>query len=455
MKAVLILLAAVVLLGVLAMPALAGLELSVDYFWGDGEITTVPAENPEPQAKTKVALPTPEPSPIPTDDPEPTDNPGPTDDPEPTPEPSPDPSPIPPLKQRSDLKGIILGLRYPIGRFRPALEYGTGEDKGDGWKEDFQLLEMKAGYALVESPKGRLEPYLSYLTLEAGGFDVSGPMLGFDFRYPLTTRISLDGGAGFSFNPRLKKGRASFSDESLALAKLKLIYHFNERWDFGLGYRVYRFDGDTSEGHYTGVDAKYELATLGFTVKLGAKPKPEPPPAVPDPVAKSHAPQREPEPEPEPQPQPIPGLEPEPPAEPLPVIPVLEEYRLLKPIFFDFDKSTFRDDQLPRLDWNIAILKDHPDLYILVAGHADHHGSNDYNIALSRRRAQAVTDYLVVNGIDLKRITIYAYGESYPYDKYDANPDWESDRWVDILVSHLPPSWEMGIEQRGVSADLR
>lgn len=419
MKAVLILLTTVVLLGVLAITALAELELSVDYFWGDSEITTVPAElgDPKPQAKTKVTLPTPEPSTLPSDDPEP------------TPEPSPDPSPIPPLKQRSDLIGIILGLRYPIGRFRPALEYGTGEAKGDDWKEDFELLEMKAGYALTERTKKSLEPYLSYLTLEAGGFDVSGPMLGFDFRYPLTTRISLDGSAGFSFDPRLKKGRTWFSDESLVLAKLKLIYHFNEGWDFGLGYRVYRFDGDTSEDHYTGVDAKYELATVGFTVKLGAKPKP--------------------------QPEPIPGLEPEPPAESLPVIPVLEEYRLLKPIFFDFDKSTFRDDQLPRLDWNIAILKDHPDLYILVAGHADHHGSNDYNIALSRRRAQAVTDYLVVNGIDLKRITIYAYGESYPYDKYDANPDWESDRWVDILVSHLPPSWEMGIEQRGVPVKLR
>ena len=432
MKAVLRLLAAMVLLGIFATPALAELELSVDYFWGDGKVTSEHAEpeGQEPQAKTKVAVPTPEPSP--TDDPEPTDSPEPTndpiptpeptDEPEPTPEPTPSPIPISPLKQRSDLKGIILGMRYPIGRFRPSLELGTGDEKGDGWKEDFELLEMKAGYALAEGAKGRLEPYLSYLNLEAGGFDISGPMLGLDFRYHMSPRISLDGGAGFSFDPNLKKEGSHYNDETVSMAKLKFIYHLNERWDLGLGYRVYRFDGDTSKGAYTGVDAKYELATLGFTVKLGAKPQPEP--------------------------------EPEPQAEPVPIV-VPGEYRLLKPIFFDFDKSNLRDDQLPSLDWNIGILKDHPDLYILVAGHADYHGNLDYNVALSKRRAQTVADYLITNGIDPPRITIYAYGETYPYDKYDTNPDWESDRWVDILVSDLPPSWELGIEKRGVPAELQ
>lgn len=467
MKAVLRLLAAMVLLVVFAIPALAELELSVDYFWGDGKITADPAEQegPEQQAKTQVIVPTPtpEPSPIPTDDPiptcspEPTEDPVPTDEPEPTSEPTPSPIPISPLKQNSDLKGIILGLRYPIGRFRPAFEYGAGDEKGDGWKEDFKLLEMKAGYALTEGAKGRLEPYLSYLSLEAGGFDVSGPMLGLDFRYRLSPRISLDGGAGFSFDPDLKKEGLHYHGESVSMAKLKFIYHLNERWDLGLGYRVYRFDGDTSEGAYTGVDAEYSLATLGFTVKLGAKPKPEPPAPEPEPEPDitpeptALPPQPEPEPESKPQPQPLPN----PVIEPLSVVPVPEESRFLKPIFFDFDKSNLRDDQVPSLDWNIGILKDHPDLYILVAGHADYHGSLDYNVALSRRRAKTVANYLIDNGIDPRRITIYAYGESYPYNKYDTNPDWESDRWVDILVSDLPPSWELGIEKRGVPAELK
>ena len=448
MKAVLILLAAVVLLGIFTPPTLAELELSIDYFWGDGDTTDKPGE-PEHRLgiNAVISTPMPEPTPTPIDDPEPTNN----------PESRPSPNPNTPPKQRSDLKGIIFGLRYPIGRFRPAIELGSGSEKGDSWREDLELLEMKVGYALNEGAQGRIEPYLSYLTLETAEIDASGPILGLDFRYPLTSRISLDGGAGFSFNPRLKNGSSSYRDESLTLVKLKLIYHLNVRWDLGLGYRAYHLNGDTSDSPVSKIDTEYELVTLGFAVKLGARPQTGPPTPGPDipPEPKTPPPQPEPELGPELQTEPIPEPEPEPPAEPLPIIPFVKENRLLKPIFFDFDKSTFRDDQLPRLDWNIAILKDHPDLYILVAGHADHHGSIDYNIALSRRRAQAVADYLTANGIDLKRITIYAYGETYPYDKYDTNPDWESDRWVDILVSHLPPSWELGIEKRGVPAELQ
>ncbi len=454
MKAVPLFLAAMILLVFCVIPILASeVELSIDYFWGNGHITedrAQPEEKGEANAKSLI---TPVPIPEPTSKPTPEPTPIPTSEPtsEPTPTPTINP-PIPPLKQRSDLNGVILGLRYPIGRFRPALEYGAGDEKGDGWKEDFELLELKAGYALREGTKGRIEPYLSYLNLEAGGFDIGGPMLGLDFRYRFAPRMSFDGGAGFSFDPNLKKGGNSYNDESLNLAKIKLIYHLNERWDLGLGYRVYHFDGSTSKGAYTGVDAKYELATLGFTVKLGAKSQPEPTPAPkPEPEPTPTPEVKPPVPEPEPKPEPTPEPEPA----PLPVVPVEKIYRILQPIFFDFDKSNLRDDQQPILDQNILILKDHPDLYILVGGHADYHGNISYNVALSRRRAKTVADYMIKNGIDPKRITLYAYGETYPYNNYGSNQNWESDRWVDILVSHLPPSWEMGIEKRGVSAELK
>jgi len=430
-------------LGFCTIPVLAAeAELSLDYFRGHGERTQEPAHQAETNnvnSTANAAVPTPEPTPEPTSDP----TSGPTS--EPTPAPTINP-PISPLKQRSDLNGVIIGLRYPIGRFRPALEYGAGDEEGDGWDEDFKLLELKAGYALTEGAKGRIEPYLGYLDLKAGGFDIASPILGLDFRYRFAPRVSLDGGVGYSFNPDLKKDGTSYSDESLGLVKVKLIYHLNDRWDLGLGYRVYRFDGDTSVGAYTGVDAEYELATVGFAVKLGVKPQPEPEP-TPEAIL--------PAPEPKPAPKPEPKPEPEPEPAPLPVVPIEEIYRNLQPIFFDFDKSNIRNDQRMVLDQNILILKDHPDLYILLAGHADYHGSIDYNVALSRRRAKAVADYLITNGIDSKTIAIYAYGETYPYEKYNTNPNWESDRWVDILVSDIQPSWEMGIEKRGDSAQLK
>lgn len=445
MRAVLITLAAMILLTISAVTVVgAEPELSVDFFFGEGDLSCDPAvkdEQESPYLTPKMIVIPEEP-----DDPDEPEDPDDPDDPE-----DPEPNTNKPLKLRPDLKGVILGLRYPIGRFRPALEIASGNEKEDGWKEDFKFMELKAGYALSEGEKGRLEPYLSYLNLEAGGFDVDGHMLGVDFRYRFASRLSLDGGIGFSFDPNLKKDNKSYDDENLSLSKIKLVYHLTDRWDLGLGYRIYRFDGEAPKGLFQNIDAEYAFTTLGVTVKLGAKPKPESPITEPqtDPGPEPITPQIEPEPELEPEPMP------EPESEMIPLIPVPEVYRLLKPIFFDFDIHELREDQRQILDENIAILKDYPDLYILVGGHADYHGSIDYNVALSERRAKTVKDYMVKNDIDPRKITIYSYGESYPYDKYDINPNWESDRWVDILVFELPPSWEMGVENRGTIFELK
>lgn len=446
MKAVLIILAAMILLTICSVTVVAAEpELSVDYFFGEGDLTCDPTEKEESESPylTSKMIVIPE-DPDDPDDPEDPDDPNDPDDPE--------PNPNKPLKLRPDLKGVILGLRYPIGRFRPALELGSGKEKESGWKEDFKFMELKAGYALSEGEKGRIEPYLSYLNLEAGGFDAEGIMLGVDFRYRLASRFSLDGGIGFSVDPNLEKEKNSYHDETLNLGRVKLVYHLNDRWDLGLGYRIYRFDGEASEGPFRKVDAEYAFTTLGFTVKFGAKPKLEPAPIMetqPEPIPEPASPQ--PGPAAEPEPEPIPETEPE----MVPLIPVPEVYRLLQPIFFDFDIHELREDQRSVLDENIIILKDYPGLYILVGGHADHHGSVDYNVALSERRAKTVKDYMVQKGIDSQRITIYSYGESYPYDKYDVNSNWESDRWVDILVFELPPSWEMGIDNRGTIFELK
>lgn len=442
MKAVLIFLAAMIILMISAINAPAAEpELSLDYFWGEGDLKSDPGD-PKPQESkgflSKVAIV----DPVDPSDPEDPDDPNEPEDP--------DPNPTYPTRKCSDLEGIILGLRYPIGRFRPGLEIGFGDDEGDGWKEDFKFTDLKAGYGLFEGERGWLEPYLSYLNLEAGGYDIENAIVEVDFRYHLASRWSLDGGVGVSFDSKLKKNGDSFNNEALSLARIKFLYHLNNRWDLGLGYWCFRFDGEASKDDRSDIKGKYAFTTLGFIVKLGTKPKKEPPLVTepqlgPEPIPEPKVPEQEPKFEPETEPE----------IAPIPLVPVPEISRLLKPIFFDFDKSNIRDDQVINLNENIAILKDHPDLYILVGGHADHYGSIDYNVALSKRRAQSVADYLVQNGIESERITIYAYGESYPYDKYEVNPDWESDRWVDILVFDLPPTWEMGIENRGVMIELK
>lgn len=95
----------------------------------------------------------------------------------------------------------------------------------------------------------------------------------------------------------------------------------------------------------------------------------------------------------------------------------------LKNVNFDFDKSTLRPDAVAILDEAIAILRQYPDLRVEVAGHTDSIGSDAYNQGLSERRAQAVYDYLMANGIDSGRLVgPVGYGESRPIAP-NTNPD--------------------------------
>ena len=83
---------------------------------------------------------------------------------------------------------------------------------------------------------------------------------------------------------------------------------------------------------------------------------------------------------------------------------------------FDFDKAVVRADGKSKLnDEVVAVMKQHPEVEIvLVTGHADRIGKEGYNQKLSERRAAAVKDYLVGQGIDAKRIETAAKGESEP-----------------------------------------
>jgi len=89
----------------------------------------------------------------------------------------------------------------------------------------------------------------------------------------------------------------------------------------------------------------------------------------------------------------------------------------LKGVNFDFDKATLRPDAVAILSEATQILARYPDLRVEVAGHTDLCGSDEYNQALSERRAVAVYDYLTSNGIDASRLTgPVGYGESRPLE---------------------------------------
>lgn len=86
-------------------------------------------------------------------------------------------------------------------------------------------------------------------------------------------------------------------------------------------------------------------------------------------------------------------------------------------VYFDTEKYNINSKSSTTLHKLVDIFKEYPDTNILVEGHTDNTGSDSYNFTLSKNRAQAVTSFLVSDGIDRGRFTTKWYGETQP--KYD------------------------------------
>jgi len=86
-------------------------------------------------------------------------------------------------------------------------------------------------------------------------------------------------------------------------------------------------------------------------------------------------------------------------------------------VAFDFDKYTLKPDTFALLDQAVKVLEQNPTLRIKVEGYSCNIGSVKYNMALGKKRATAVRDYLVRHGVDGDRLTMVSFGESQP--KYD------------------------------------
>ena len=95
------------------------------------------------------------------------------------------------------------------------------------------------------------------------------------------------------------------------------------------------------------------------------------------------------------------------------VRPVVREV-VFEDIHFDFDRYTLRPAATRALDEVITALQDQPTLRLEVEGHTCNIGTNEYNLALGERRAQAVRDYLASRGIGADRLRTVSYGEERP-----------------------------------------
>jgi peptidoglycan-associated lipoprotein len=88
--------------------------------------------------------------------------------------------------------------------------------------------------------------------------------------------------------------------------------------------------------------------------------------------------------------------------------------RDMQPIIFDYDKSDIREDQKGKLQTATTYLKSNPNVRITIEGNTDERGSEEYNLALGDRRANAVKQYLVAQGIAENRLSSVSYGEERP-----------------------------------------
>jgi len=121
---------------------------------------------------------------------------------------------------------------------------------------------------------------------------------------------------------------------------------------------------------------------------------------------------------------------------PRPAPPAPSEFREtanLKDVFFDFDKYDIRPPDAKTLDTNAAWLKTNDNL-VLIEGHCDERGTNEYNLALGERRAKATMNYLVGQGVQANRITIISYGKERPTCSEHSEACWAKNRRSHFLV---------------------
>lgn len=115
----------------------------------------------------------------------------------------------------------------------------------------------------------------------------------------------------------------------------------------------------------------------------------------------------------------------------------LEQINKEKPlanVYFDYDKAMIRDDAKPVLETNASWLNKFKTIKILIEGHCDERGTEEYNLALGEKRAKAALDYLTTLGISSDRVKIISYGKSQPQDPGHNEAAWQKNRRDQFLV---------------------
>ena len=91
-----------------------------------------------------------------------------------------------------------------------------------------------------------------------------------------------------------------------------------------------------------------------------------------------------------------------------------DQAAIAAPIYFEFDRSEITEEGMRLLDQKVDALQRNGNVHVRIEGNADDSGSDEYNLALSQKRAAIVTRYFTDRGVDASRLKVVAYGEERP-----------------------------------------
>jgi peptidoglycan-associated lipoprotein len=104
-------------------------------------------------------------------------------------------------------------------------------------------------------------------------------------------------------------------------------------------------------------------------------------------------------------------------------------------IYFDYDEATLSDDTRDKLSRNADLLKSQAQFSMTLEGHADSRGTNEYNLALGERRANAVKQYLGSLGVGADRMRTLSYGKERPVCTEDTESCWSQNRRAHMVIT--------------------
>jgi len=151
-------------------------------------------------------------------------------------------------------------------------------------------------------------------------------------------------------------------------------------------------------------DVETAAGMAAFVERVFLGPAPPPPPAAPAPVV-------------------VP-----------PVVPAPAAPEKLESIYFDFDKYVIKPEFRDALKRNAEWLRENPNAKVVIEGNCDERGTNEYNMALGQRRADAAAKYLMDLGIAKDRVSTVSFGEEKPICTESNEACWSKNRRDDFRV---------------------